>query len=412
MSVSRSGRFNRWDPTLRRNLSIDIASGAGVGLSMALVGVLVPVVARRGGLDALGLAVLATGPFVANVLALFAGRLGARSPRSLAAVRVLGGLALVLMLPLAGPVALAGLVLFFWITVALAAPYQMRLWGAIYPTGSRGRLIGIVGTGRSAAAALGSLIGGILADRIGGLEVVALGGVLGMILGSLAAGYRVPRTDEGPAYDLRRSVRTLTSSPRLVRITIAQMFLGAGFIGAAPLYAFVHVDRLQLSLAEVGVLGILVAGATTVAYLPWGGLADRRGGLLVFQIGSTMGATALFLYAWGPSFAVLAVASVLTGFNNGAVEIGIQAAIGELAPSGERAAAMAAWSAANGVRGIIAPFVSTVLYAAGIVDITQGIFLCACVSAVGAGLYAFAGRVPAARVVATAQPVEPPRLGA
>jgi MFS family permease len=190
------------------------------------------------------------------------------------------------------------------------------------------------------------------------------------------------------------------------------MFLGAGFIAAAPLYAFVHVDRLQLSLSEVGFLGILVAGATTVAYLPWGGLSDRRGGLLVFQLGSAMGTGALFLYAWGPSFAVLAIAGVLTGFNNGAIEIGIQAVIGELAPPGERAAAVAGWSAANGVRGIIAPFVSTILYAAGIVDVTQGILLCACVSAVGAGLYAFAGRVPVSRGAVAAQPVEPPRLGA
>src|SRR4051794_36365112 len=146
-------KARRVDATLRRNLSIDVASGAGVGLCMALVGVLVPVVARRGGLDAMGLAVLATGPFVANVLALFAGRLGARSPRSLAVVRAVGGLALVLMLPFAGALALAGLVLLFWSTVALAAPYQMRLWNAIYPTNVRGRLIGLVGAGRSAAAA-------------------------------------------------------------------------------------------------------------------------------------------------------------------------------------------------------------------------------------------------------------------
>ena len=69
---------------------------------------------------------------------------------------------------------------------------------------------------------------------------------------------------------------------------------------------------------------------------------------------------------------MLAVASVLTGFNNGAVEIGMQAVIAEYAPPGERAAAMAGWSAANGVRGIIAPFVSTLLYAAGIVDVAEG----------------------------------------
>jgi len=412
VSVERWGRARRLPPDLRRNLSIDIASGAGVGLCMALVGVLVPVVARRGGLDALGLAVLATGPFVANVLALFAGRLGARSPRSLAAVRTLSGLALVLMLPFAGPVALAGLVLLFWITVALAAPYQMRLWGVIYPTSARGRFIGLVGTGRSAAAAAGSLIGGVLADRIGGLEVVALGGVVGMILGSLAAGYLAPRTDEGPAYDRRRSWHALTFSPRMVRITVAQMFLGAGFIGAAPLYAFVQVDKLHLSLSEVGFLGILTAGATTLAYLPYGGLADRRGGLRVFQIGSVAGATALFLYAWSPSYLVLGVAAVLTGFNNGAVEIGTQAVIGQYAPPDERAAAFAGWSAANGVRGIFAPFVATTLLAAGVVDVSGGILLGALTSSVGALLYAFAGRAPATRAPSGAAVAEPPRLGA
>jgi MFS family permease len=132
----------------------------------------------------------------------------------------------------------------------------------------------------------------------------------------------------------------------------------------------------------------------------------------VFQLGSAMGAAALALFAWGPSYAVLALASVLTGFNNGAVEIGIQAAIAECAPAGERAAAMAAFSAANGVRGIIAPFVSTALYAAGIVDVGQAIALCALVSLFGAVLYAYAGRVPAFRGALAAGAVEPPRLRA
>jgi MFS family permease len=400
-------KARRVDATLRRNLSIDVASGAGVGLCMALVGVLVPVVARRGGLDAMGLAVLATGPFVANVLALFAGRLGARSPRSLALVRAVGGLALVLMLPFAGAVALAGLVLLFWITVALSAPYQMRLWSVIYPTSVRGRLIGIVGTGRSAAAAIGSLAGGILADRIGGLPAVALGGAVGMVLGATAVGYLAGPTEEGPAYDLRRSIAALTASPRLVRVTIAQMCLGAGFIAATPLYAFVYVDRLHLSLGEVGVLGILVAGATTVAYLPWGGLADRRGGLRVFQLGSVAGATALFLYAWGPSLAVLGVAAVLTGISNGAVEIGIQAVMSEHVVPSERAGALAAWAAANGVRGIIAPFVATALVAAGVIGVQGGILLAALASTCGAVIYAFAGRVPATRTPHPAPAPEP-----
>jgi MFS family permease len=374
--------------------------------------VLVPVVARRGGLDALGLAVLATGPFVANVLALFAGRLGARSPRGLAAVRALGGAALVLMLPLHGPVALAGLVLLFWITVALAAPYQMRLWGVIYPPGVRGRLIGIVGTGRSAAAAVGALAGGVLADRIGGAEAIALGGAVGMVLGATAAGYLAGTPGDGPAYDLRRSIRAITDSPRLWRITIAQMFMGGGFITAAPLLPFVYVDRLGLTLGEVGLLGILSAGATTVAYLPWGGLSDRRGGLRVFQLGSLAGALALGLYAWAPSLAVLGVAAVLAGICNASVEMGMQAVIAEYAPPDERASAMAGWAAVNGLRGIAAPFLVTALLTVGLVDVTGGLVLAALATTIGLVLYLFAGRVPAQRPGVPAGLVEPPRLGA
>ncbi len=125
-----------------------------------------------------------------------------------------------------------------------------------------------------------------------------------------------------------------------------------------------------------------------------------------------MGATALFLYAWAPSYAILGVAAVLAGFNNGAVEIGIQAAIGQYAPPGERAAAMAGWAAANGVRGILAPFVTTALLAAGVVDVAGGIALAALTSTVGALLYAFAGRVPVTRMPVAARSAEPPILGA
>ncbi len=49
-------------------------------------------------------------------------------------------------------------------------------------------------------------------------------------------------------------------------------------IAAAPLYALVYVDRLGLSLTEVGTIGILGAVAATAASLIWGAVADRRAG--------------------------------------------------------------------------------------------------------------------------------------
>lgn len=402
------GAVRELDPLLRRNLLADVGVNAGAGLTMALVGVILPVVARREGVDALGLALFATAGFLANILTLFAGRVGIRSPRGLVGFRIGGGICLILMLVFPAPSTLVLLCLGFWLSIALASPYQVRLWGQIYPAGIRGRLVGVVGTGRAASAAAGALVGGLLADRIGGLQVIALGGVLGMVLGSLAWRLVVPPGDDAPPYDLKGSLRALTGSPRLRRVLVAQWFQGAGFVIAAPLYAFVHVDRLDLSLSEVGVLGILTAGATTLACIPWGGLVDRRGGSRVFLFGSVFAVIALTLYAWAPAYPVLWVAAIATGICNASVEIATQATIGECVPAGERTAAMAGWSAVLGIRGVIAPFIGTTLLALGVVDVAGGIAIGAASAVLGVLLF----RSAVVRPVRSGGPAEAGRLAA
>ena len=62
--------------TLQRNLLLDLSSAVGLGTTMAVVGVLLPSVARREGLESMGLAALAALPFLASLLTLFAGRIG------------------------------------------------------------------------------------------------------------------------------------------------------------------------------------------------------------------------------------------------------------------------------------------------------------------------------------------------
>ena len=52
-----------------RNLALDLVAAIGVGVTMALVASLLPTIARRGGLEPIGLAALAAAPFIANLLA-------------------------------------------------------------------------------------------------------------------------------------------------------------------------------------------------------------------------------------------------------------------------------------------------------------------------------------------------------
>ena len=173
-----------------------------------------------------------------------------------------------------------------------------------------------------------------------------------------------------------------------MRMAIAQLFYGGGMVAAAPLYAIVNVDRLQLSLADVGIIGILTAGATTVSFLLWGAVADRKGPLVAMRLGTTLGLAALFAYALAPQVVVLWIAAVAAGAGSASIEVGITSAVSNHTPLTSRAAAMAGWNAITGARGIVAAFFMTTLLQIGLVDVTAGLLLCGAISAVGVLMYA------------------------
>ena len=397
-------------PQLRavgRNLALDTVAAVGVGVTVALVTTLLPTIARRGGLDPIGLAALAAAPFVANLLGAFAGRVGPRSRRQLALMRAAGAASLlVLGLVSAAPVMIAVSIV-FWLSLALSGPYYLRLWGTMYPSRVLGRVVGFLGSGRAAASAVAALAGGILADQIGGEMAVALAGLVGLACALAYVGLRSPDTERPPTYSARDSLRALRERPVLSRIAMAQGFYGGGLIAAVPLYAIVNVDRLNLSLSDVGIIGILTAGATTLSFLVWGAVADRRGPLVAMRLGSAFGLAALIAYALAPSVAVLWVAAVAAGAGSASIDVGIASVVSDHTPLASRAAAMAGWNAITGARGIIAAFAMSIALQLGWVTVTGGLLLCAGVSAIGVVMYMRASTdevpVPATRPLA-AQP--------
>ncbi|HEV8403127.1 MAG TPA: MFS transporter [Candidatus Limnocylindrales bacterium] len=395
-------------PQLRavgRNLALDTVASVGVGVTVALVTTLLPTIARRGGLDPIGLAALAAAPFVANLLGAFAGRIGPRSRRQLALMRAAGAASLlVLGLVSAAPVMIAVSVV-FWLSLALSGPYYLRLWGTMYPSRILGRVVGFLGSGRAAASALAALAGGILADQLGGETAVALAGLVGLACALAYVGLRSPDTERPPTYSARDSLRALRERPVLSRIAMAQGFYGGGLIAAVPLYAIVNVDRLDLSLSDVGIIGILTAGATTLSFLVWGAVADRRGPLVAMRLGSAFGLAALVAYALAPDVAVLWVAAIAAGAGSASIDVGIASVVSDHTPLASRAAAMAGWNAITGARGIVAAFAMSVALQLGWVSVTGGLLLCAGVSAIGVVMYMRASTVevpaPAQRPLAS-----------
>lgn len=378
-----------------RNLALDLVAAVGVGVTSALIGALLPTIARREGLEPIGLSALAAAPFVANLLGAFAGRFGPRTAAQLAAIRGLGAAALVALFLLPSPPMMILVATVFWVSLAFGAPFHLRLWAGMYPARLVGRIVGVIGMGRAAAGALAAFGGGVIADHLGGPSAVAIAGIVGLAATLAYLGLRAPSAGRPPAYSARDSFRALGRLPVLRRITLAQGFYGGGIIAASPLFALVHVDRLDLTLGDVGVLGIITAVATTVAFLAWGPISDRLGSVAVLRLGSPFGAAALLAYAVAPDLAFLWFAAMATGVATAAIDVAFSAAMIEHAPPADRSPAMAGLNAVTGARGIGAAFLMSALLQAGLVDVTSGLLLCTLTSAVGVVVYI--GAVPGGR---------------
>jgi MFS family permease len=370
-----------------RNLVLDLVAAVGVGVTMALVSALLPTIARRGGLEPLGLSALAAAPFVANFLGAFAGRFGPRSTRELTLTRGLGAASLVVLFVAPVPAVMIVVALLFWLSISFGGPFHLRLWGSLYPPRVLGRVVGFIGMGRAAAGALAAFAGGLIADHIGGPTAVAVAGVIGLACALAYTGLLARSGGRAPAFSARESIRALRERPVLARMALAQGFYGGGFIAAAPLSALVFVDRLDLTLGEVGVIGILASVSTTVAFLVWGAVSDHLGPLVAIRVGSAIGVSSLVGYAVAPDVAVLWFAALAAGIASASVDVAIAGVVSDQTPLASRAAAMAGWNALTGARGIVAAFLMSGLLQAGLVDVTSGLLLCAASSAIGVVLF-------------------------
>ncbi|HET7027609.1 MAG TPA: MFS transporter [Candidatus Limnocylindrales bacterium] len=380
---------------LRRNVAIDLVVAVGIAVTSAIVNALLPTIARQTGMAPIGIAVLAAAPYVGNLLGAFAGRIGPQTRPHLALTRALGAGFLLSLAFAPDPLLIVIVVLFFWLSLSLSNPFHFGLWSSMYEARQRARVIGVIGTCRAAAAG-GAAVGlGLLADRFGPPVAMGVAGAIGVVCTSAALWFRGGQAAQHARYSAREAIRSLTGRPSLRTLVLAQGFYGGGMIAAAPLYALVYVDRLGLSLADVGSIAIVSAAATTATYYAWGALVDRRGGRAALKAGASLGLCSVLIVAVSPSLPVLWLAAAAGGLASAAIDLGIQGAIADETPPTERAAAMAGWNAITGARGSLVPFASTALVQAGLLSVTAALLVCAVPVAIGTAIYI--GRQPRAR---------------
>ena len=154
-----------------------------------------------------------------------------------------------------------------------------------------------------------------------------------------------------------------------------------------PLVTLLQVDRLGLSLVEIGALGVVASLATTFAYGAAGVVVDRRGAGPMMVLGSLIGAAGMTCYAVADGLPLLAAASIMLGASLGMTELMLPLLIAERAAPMEQAPASAGMNAVWGARGLLAPFVATVAVSLGVVGIRGALLACAATMAVGALLF-------------------------
>ena len=372
---------------LRRNLLLDTSAAIGMGAGLAVVGTILPSVARQQGLSSMGLAVFAAIPFLTSLLSLLAGRIGPRTTRHLSASRAIGAAGLLLVLLVPQPPAIALAMLIFWLAWSLGAPMQQRIWTGIYPTESRGRLLGIVGSGRSLATMAALVAFALGATSVGWPAIVALVAVVGIITGMAPSRLNMDGDEAIASYGVLEPIRTVLRRPVMRSFTLAQLIFGTGMVTLPALLAMIQVDRLGLSIGDIALAGFTGAIVTTVTFNLWGRLASRTSSLLSMTCGTILGTLAMATFALAPDFRTLLIGSALLGAANAAIDVSWPLLIADHATRDEQAAAASGLAAIMGLRGLLMPLIIMAPIQAGLLDVTGGLVICVAAAVVGCVMY-------------------------
>lgn len=387
--------------TLHRNLYLDLSASVGLGTTMAVVAVLLPSLARLDGMGAMGLAMLASIPLMTSLLSLLAGRIGPTTIRGLAVLRAIGSATLLSVFFVPVPEVIVVATFAFWTSVTLGSPLQQRLWTDIYPSDRRGKLIGIVGTGRFAAGTVALLVCGFAIDGTLGMSIIAAVAVVGSISALAITRLATTHAEMTGRYTTKDSLRAVWCNPVLQRVTVAHFAFGAGLVAAPALIAVVQVDRLGLGLDEVAIAGLAGYLATAIGFNVWGRVANRIGGLRTVALGGWLGVVSLAMYAAAGDLHAIIVAAATMGAAGAAIDVSWAMILSEHAPQEDQAPASAGFTAIMGLRGLMAPYLIMLPVQLGLVDVTMGLLICAGVTTVGAILYGWAAgiiRLPALAV--------------
>jgi MFS family permease len=159
--------------------------------------------------------------------------------------------------------------------------------------------------------------------------------------------------------------------------------MGAGNIMAATLYPLVIVDKLHAGYGPFGVLTVITALGYLISFFVWGRVIDRKGPVFTMMLVGSCIVTMPIGMLLAPSVYWLVPFMFINGIANAGFEIGPFSAVMHYSLSTPRDVPlyMALHSILAGIRGLIFPFVATLVLAGH--HYSQAISVALCISAAG-----------------------------
>jgi len=313
---------------LRKTMSshtgtFDTIIHASLGLAAGLSAAFFAVLATRLGASPWLLALVASAPYLANLLAPFwvvqARRWGTRG-LMVGSLSAAGVVLLVLGL-VRSPLVFALLVLLYYLFYGIGDPLYVALAEIVYPERT-GSSLGRVQAVFNGVRALANALAGWLMDTFGIFITLAIAAIS---TGVAAVSYV-------PFPNLSNTSQEGTASPWQIlrqdslirRMVLTLMVAGTGMVMMLPTFPLIEVKQLGLDNAQIGILLATNSLALVAASWLFGRRLSETPAHIVnaFRLGMLSIIGMAVIYATGKSFWLLLVANILCGIGGSAISVG------------------------------------------------------------------------------------------
>ncbi len=357
-------------PTVQHDFRLDLTSGLLYGVFNGSAVGYIYVVARTIGVSQTGISLLMAMAAVGAILSLPVSMIprGGNGGRTLMFGAWTAGRASVLLLLLfSSPGPYMIIASLFLISSSIATPFYAEVLQAIYPREFRGRLMSLVRIGGGSVTTLASLgTAWLLGVRHAPFQTVFAGAAVMALLSVYAFARVTPvRPPPRPRPPLRDTFGILRRNSGFAGYQLWVFFMGSGNIMSATLYPLVIVDKMHAGYGPFGVLSVITALGYLMSFFVWGRVVDRKGPLFTMLVVGICIITMPVGLLVAPSAYWLLPFMFVNGIANAGFEIGPFAAVIHFSASAPRDVPryMALHSILSGTRGLIFPFVATLVLA-------------------------------------------------